>query len=68
MFENSPTKVAPAPLAYPNGGGLKMPANKPRESQQLEVEALEAKHKAEIAKLKEKHAKVNSPAKTKPTR
>lgn len=45
-----------------------MPANKPRESQQLEVEALEAKHKAEIAKLKEKHAKVNSPAKTKPTR
>jgi hypothetical protein len=65
MFEKSPTKVAPAPLAYPNGGGLKMTANKPRESQRLEVEALEAKHKAEIAKLKEKHASVNSPAKVK---
>ena len=35
---------------------------KPRESQQLEVEAMEAKHKAELAKLKEKHASSNKPA------
>ena len=34
---------------------------KPRESQQLEVDAMEAKHKAELAKLKEKHAKENQP-------
>ena len=34
---------------------------KPRESQQLEVEAMEAKHKAELAKLKEKHASSNKP-------
>lgn len=59
MFESFSTKVVPAPLAYPNGGGLKTMANKPRESQKLEVDALEAKHKAEIAKLKEKHAKEN---------
>ena len=36
-------------------------ATKPRESQQLEVEAMEAKHKAELAKLKEKHSKENQP-------
>ena len=35
---------------------------KPRESQQLEVEAMEAKHKAELAKHKEKHSKENKPA------
>ena len=35
-------------------------SSKPRESQQLEVEDMEAKHKAEIAKLKEKHAKESS--------
>jgi len=59
------TKLTPAPLAYPNGGGLKIMGNKPRESQKLEVEALEAKHKAELAKLKEKHAKENKPMKVK---
>ena len=36
-------------------------ATKPRASQKLEVEALEAKHKAEIAKLKEKHVSENKP-------
>ena len=36
-------------------------ANKPRASQKLEVEAMEAKHKAELSKLKEKHAKENAP-------
>jgi hypothetical protein len=58
-------KLTPAPLAYPNGGGLKTMGSKPLESHKLEVEALEAKHKAEMARLKEKHAKVNSPAKAK---
>lgn len=36
-------------------------ANKPRASQKLEVEAMEAKHKAEMAKLVEKHSKENAP-------
>ena len=57
---NNPFKLGREFLPYPNGGGLKAMANKPRESQRLEVEALEAKHKAEIAKLKEKHAKENN--------
>ena len=36
-------------------------AGRTPQSQQLEVEALEAKHKVEVAKLKEKHAAVNKP-------
>ena len=36
-------------------------ASKTPQSQQLEIEALEAKHKVEIAKLKEKHAAANKP-------
>jgi hypothetical protein len=55
------TKLKPAPLAYPNGGGLAAMANKSKPSQKLEVDAMEAKHKAELAKLKEKHAKDNKP-------
>ena len=54
------SKLTPAPLTYPNGGGLSAMAQKPRASQKLEVEAMEAKHKAELAKLKEKHAKESS--------
>jgi hypothetical protein len=65
MFENAPTKVAPAPLAYPDGGGLKNMATKAPKSQSLEVEALKKKHEVELAKLQEKHAKVNKPAKVK---
>lgn len=56
-----PTKIHPAPLAYPNGGGLQAMASKKPESQKLEFEALEAKHKVEMAKLKEKHANANKP-------
>ena len=55
------TKLKPAPIKYPNGGGLASMSTKPRESQKLEVDAMEAKHKAELAKLKEKHAKENKP-------
>lgn len=36
-------------------------ASKKPESQKLEFEALEAKHKVEMAKLKEKHANANKP-------
>jgi hypothetical protein len=65
MFEKAPTKLAPAPLAYPDGGGLKNMATKAPKSQSLEVEALKKKHEVELAKLQEKHAKVNKPAKVK---
>lgn len=54
------TRLKPAPLTYPNGGGLASMATKPRQSQKLEVEAMQKKHEAELAKLKEKHSKENS--------
>ena len=38
-------------------------ADKKPESQRLEVEALAKKHEADMAKLKEKHAKMNKPMK-----
>lgn len=65
------SKVEPAPLKYPNGGGLKaMATNKAPASQRLEVEALKKKHEVELAKLQEKHAKSNKPQRsvTKPPR
>ena len=55
------TKLKPAPLKYPNGGGLNTMANKAPASQKLEVEALKKKHEVEIAKLQEKHASSNKP-------
>jgi hypothetical protein len=58
------TKLEPAPLKYPNGGGLKaMTSRQTPKSQKLEVEALKKKHEAELARLQEKHSKVNSPKK-----
>lgn len=60
MKSSIPTKLTPAPLAFPNGGGLKTMATKAPASQKLEVEALKKKHEVEIAKLQEKHAKANS--------
>jgi hypothetical protein len=64
MMSSIVTKLKPAPLAYPNGGGLKSMANKAPASQKLEVEALKKKHEVELAKLQEKHAKVNQPKPT----
>ena len=55
------TKLSGAPIAFPNGGGLKAMATKGNKRQQLEREALEAKHKVEIQKLAEKHANENKP-------
>jgi hypothetical protein len=58
------TKLTPAPLAYPNGGGLKSMSTAPK-SQKLEMEALKKKHEVEIQKLKEKHLSSNKPKQVK---
>lgn len=58
------TKLEPAPLKYPNGGGIKaMTGRTAPKSQKLEIEALKKKHEVELAKLQEKHSNVNSPKK-----
>ena len=62
------TKLEPAPLKYPNGGGLKTMAQKAPVSQKLEMEALQKKHEVEIQKLKEKHASANKPKPAKPAK
>lgn len=57
-----PTKLKPAPVPYPNGGGFSAMATRKKASQKLEVEALQKKHEAEIARLHEKHTQENKPA------
>ena len=64
MEQHGGTKLKPAPLNFPNGGGLKAMATAPK-SQKLEMEALQKKHEVEIQKLKEKHAASNKPVKVK---
>jgi hypothetical protein len=61
MENHNGTKLKPAPLKFPNGGGLKAMATGPK-SQKLEMEALQKKHEVEMQKLKEKHAAANKPA------
>ena len=57
----NPFKLGKEHLPYPNGGGLKAMAQKTPKSQSLEMDALVAKHKAEVQKLREKHASANKP-------
>ena len=64
MENHKGTRLKPAPLTYPNGGGLKAMATAPK-SQKLEVEALQKKHEVEMQKLKEKHASANKPVQPK---
>jgi hypothetical protein len=59
-----PTRLTPAPVAFPNGGGLKAMANKNSKRHQLERDALAAKHEVERAKLQEKHANESKPKPT----
>lgn len=47
------TKILPAPLAFPNGGGLKTVAtNKVKEH---EIKVAEAQHQLKLAQIEEKH-------------
>jgi hypothetical protein len=61
MAINKQTKLAPAPLKYPNGGGLKAITGASAAVKKAEVNAMEAKHALERAKLKEKHSKPAAP-------
>ncbi|CAB4166921.1 hypothetical protein UFOVP964_20 [uncultured Caudovirales phage] len=61
MFEKFSTRVRPAPLRYPNGGGLAGMSNGNGKTQKLERDALEAKHEVERSKLSDKHTKENKP-------
>jgi len=56
------TKLKPASVPYPNGGGLAAMNKRQSTAQKLEVEAMQKTHEAELARLKEKHATENKPA------
>jgi len=60
------TKLKPAPVPYPNGGGLAALNKRQSTAQKLEVEALQKQHEAELARLKEKHVAENKPTMPKP--
>ena len=55
------TKLKPADIKYPDGGGLKAMAEKRTPTQTLEMDLLQKKHALEMAKLKEKHSSANKP-------
>ena len=57
-------KIQPAPLPNGGRGGFLKAMGNPSNAQKLEMEALLAKHKAEIARLSEKHSKANKPVVT----
>jgi hypothetical protein len=58
-----PTRLKPAPVPYPNGGGLKaMGTSKTLQSKQkAEMDALDAKHEADKAALVHKQAEERKP-------
>ena len=64
MSSRISTKLEPAPVKYPNGGGLKAMANGNGKRQQLEREALVKQHELALIKLAEKHASENKPKPT----
>ena len=59
------TKLEPAPLAYPNGGGLKAMGKGITERQRLERQLMELQHQLNLKKLGERHTKENTPDKPK---
>ena len=56
-----PSKIKPAPVPFPNGGGIKAMSGSNSKRQTLEREALAKQHEVAMAKLAEKHAKENTP-------
>ena len=55
------TKIQPAPVAFPNGGGLKAMARGIGKRQQLERQLVELQNQLNLMKLGERHVKENKP-------
>jgi hypothetical protein len=60
------TRLKPAPVAYPEGGGLKAMAMSNRKLQDLELAAHQAASDLKAAQIKAKHSKKSTPAAGKP--
>jgi hypothetical protein len=49
------TKLEPAPLSFPDGGGLKAVATRGNKIKQQEIRVAEEQHKLKLAQIEEKH-------------
>lgn len=49
------TKLEPAPLAFPNGGGLKAMTARKNEIKDKQIKLAHAKHELELAKIEQQH-------------
>jgi len=55
-MENKPlTRLKPAPLAFPNGGGLKAMTARKNEIKDKQIKLAQAKLELEIAKIEKQH-------------
>ena len=61
----SETKLQPAPLAFPDGGGIKAMAGGVSKRQKLERQLMELQNQLNLMKLGEKHFKEIKPDATK---
>lgn len=55
MANKFPTKIHPAPVPFPNGGGIKHAMATRNTVKQKEIDLANAKHELELAKIHEKH-------------
>jgi hypothetical protein len=55
MTQNKVTRLKPAPLAFPNGGGLAAMATKTNKIKEQELRVAEEQHRLKIAQINEKH-------------
>ena len=55
MKTQRPTRIKPAPLAFPNGGGLAAMASQSNKIKTQEIRVAEEQHKLNLAKIEEKH-------------
>ena len=56
METKRPTKLKPAPLAFPNGGGLEHMTSQSNKVKEQEIRVAEEQHKLKIAQIEAKHA------------
>lgn len=51
-----PTKINPAPLPFPDGGGLATVASQSNKIKEQEIRVAEEQHKLKLAQIEAKHA------------
>jgi hypothetical protein len=55
MASSKPTKIQPAPLPFPNGGGIAAMATRGNKVKEQEIRVAEEQHKLKLAQIEAKH-------------